>query len=150
MTERPRNRAKPIRNVAEKPPWSLFLQFVFAIHGSRQQSRLALGIALPCHCPAMLPRCSGHAESISLNRILTYLFWSEPRYKYVCGFVAHSELYRKRLFRKANLARQSRAGTWRSNLSQRRVVGVYAEVSRKGVVRGETQRLRGAPSINDS
>lgn len=101
-----------------------FLQFVFAIHGSRQQSRLALGIALPCHCPAMLPRCSGHAESISLNRILTYLFWSEPRYKYVCGFVAHSELYRKRLFRKANLARQSRAGTWRSNLSQRRVVGV--------------------------
>ena len=94
MTERPRNRAKPIRNVAEKPPWSLFLQFVFAIHGSRQQSRLALGIALPCHCPAMLPRCSGHAESISLNRILTYLFWSEPRYKYVCGFVAHSELYR--------------------------------------------------------
>ena len=67
-----------------------FLQFVFAIHGSRQQSRLALGIALPCHCPAMLPRCSGHAESISLNRILTYLFWSEPRYKYVCGFSSHT------------------------------------------------------------
>lgn len=78
-------------------------------------------VPLPCHVAAMQRSC--RIDIAQSHPDVPFLVRAAIQVR-LRLFFAHSELYRKRLFRKANLARQSRAGTWRSNLSQRRVVGV--------------------------